>query len=67
MEKLGEHRENESFRQLCHSSRLALNSVVTRLKQKYDSELTTTDETMTTNIEELQGSLRQLTDMLVKQ
>ncbi|CAF0750035.1 unnamed protein product [Adineta steineri] len=32
--KLTEHRENESFKQLCHSIRLALNSVMTRLKQK---------------------------------
>ena len=67
VEKLREHHENESFRQLCHSSRLALNSVMIRLKQKYDVSLKTTDEKMTTNIEELEKLLGQLTDMLVKQ
>jgi hypothetical protein len=40
---------------------------MTRLKQKYDSTLMTTDDKMTTNIEELEKSLSQLTDMLVKQ
>jgi len=62
IEKLGEFHENESFKQLCHSIRLALNSVITRLKQKYDSTLMTTDEKMT----ELDKSLCQLTDMLHK-
>jgi hypothetical protein len=40
---------------------------MTRLKQKYDSTLMTTDDKMTSNIEELEKSLSQLTDMLVKQ
>lgn len=64
-EKLGENLENESFKQLCQSIRLALNSVLTRLKQKYGSELLTTDETMTKNIQEFEGSLHQLTNILI--
>jgi hypothetical protein len=40
---------------------------MTRLKQKYDSTLLTTDDKMTANIEELEKSIRQLTDLLVKQ
>ncbi|CAF4599532.1 unnamed protein product [Rotaria sp. Silwood1] len=66
IEKLGEHSENENFKQLCHSIRLALNSVVTRLKQKYDSSLMTTDENMSDDIQQLEKSLSQLTDMLRK-
>jgi len=65
-EKLGEHRENESFKQLCQSIRLALNSVLTRLKQKYASDLLTTDETMTKNIQEFEISLQQLTNSLIQ-
>jgi hypothetical protein len=34
--------------------------------QKYDSTLTTTDEKMSENIEELEKSLCQLIDMLLK-
>jgi hypothetical protein len=45
---------------------LALNSVLTRLKQKYDSTVITTEEKMSENIEELEKSLCQLTDMLLK-
>jgi hypothetical protein len=66
IDKLGEYYENESFKQLCHSIRLALNSVLTRLKQKYDSTLMATDEKMTVNIEELEKSLGQLNDILLK-
>ncbi|CAF3109580.1 unnamed protein product [Rotaria sp. Silwood2] len=66
IEKFGEHSENESFKQLCHSIRLALNSVTTRLKQKYDSSLMTTDEKMIDDIQHLEKSLSQLTDMLLK-
>jgi len=66
IEKLGEHIENENFKQLCHSIRLALNSVMTRLKQKYDLSLMTTDDNMTNNIQQLEKSLSHLTDMLLK-
>jgi hypothetical protein len=66
IEKLGEHYENENFKQLCHSIRLALNSVIIRLKQKYDSDVMTTDEKMTVNIQELEKSLGELTNMLIK-
>jgi hypothetical protein len=66
IEKLGEHHENENFKQLCHSIRLALNSVIIRLKQKYDSDVMTTDEKMTVNIQELEKSLGELTNMLIK-
>lgn len=66
IEKFGEYYENENFKQLCHSIRLALNSVIIRLKQKYDSSLLTTDEKMTENVEALGKSLVQLTDILSK-
>jgi hypothetical protein len=66
IEKFGEYYENENFKQLCHSIRLALNSVITRLKQKYDSSLLTTDEKMTENVQALGKSLVQLTDILSK-
>ncbi len=66
IEKLDEHHENENFKQLCHSIRLALNSVIIRLKQKYDSDVMTTDEKMTVNIQELEKSLGELTNMLLK-
>ncbi|UJR28856.1 hypothetical protein I4U23_010080 [Adineta vaga] len=65
-DKLSEHHGNESFKQLCHSIRLALNSVLTRLKQKYDSSLLTTNEIMTEHIHQLEQSLSQLTDTLLK-
>jgi hypothetical protein len=66
IEKFGEYYENENFKQLGHSIRLALNSVITRLKQKYDSSLLTTDEKMTENVQALGKSLVQLTDILSK-
>ncbi len=66
IEKFGEHHDNENFKQLCHSIRLALNSVIIRLKQKYDSSLLTTDGKMTENVEALGKSLVQLTDILSK-
>ncbi|CAF2114729.1 unnamed protein product [Rotaria magnacalcarata] len=66
IEKLGEHVENENFKQSCHSIRLTLNSVMTRLKQKYDSSLMTTDEKIMNDTQELEKSILQLTDMLRK-
>ncbi|CAF0767576.1 unnamed protein product [Rotaria sordida] len=66
IEKLNEHSENENFKQLCHSIRLALNSVMTRLKQKYDSSLMITDEKITDDIQQLEKSISQLTNMLLK-
>ncbi|CAF1483268.1 unnamed protein product [Adineta ricciae] len=65
-DKLAGHQDDESFKQLCHSIRLALNSVMTRLKQKYDSSLLTTNETMTEHIQQLEKLLSQLTHALIK-
>jgi hypothetical protein len=39
---------------------------MTRLKQKYDSSLMTTNDKMTENVQELEKLLSQLTDMLIK-
>ena len=66
IDKLGQHAENENFQPLCHSIRMALNSVVTRLKQKSDSSLSANDETLNENIQLLTKSFVQLTEMLRK-
>ncbi len=39
---------------------------MTRLKQKYDSSLMTTNDKITENVQELEKLLSQLTDMLIK-
>jgi hypothetical protein len=39
---------------------------MTRLKQKYDSSLITTNDKITENVQELEKLLSQLTDMLIK-
>ena len=60
IDKLGEHAENENFQPLCHSIRLALNSVITRLKQKSESSLIANDQTLNESIQLLTKSLAQL-------
>ena len=66
VDKLGEHAENENFQPLCHSIRLALNSVITRLKQKSESALIANDAVLNESIQSLTKSLAQLTEMLRK-
>jgi hypothetical protein len=65
-DKLVQHADNENFRTLCHAIRLALNSVMTRLKQKYDqTSAMTNNSTLNENIEEFDKSLVQFTGMLL--
>ena len=63
MAQLGEHADEENLKALAHSTRLALNSVVTRLKQKYES---TEDPTLNEKIRLLVQSLSQLNEILLK-
>ncbi len=56
----------KNLKQSCHSIRLSSNSIITRLKQKYDITLMAMDKKMIDNIEELEKSLFQLTNMLLK-
>ena len=54
------------MKQLGHAIRLGLNSVLSRLKQKYDASLTSTDATIADCIQELEKSLSRLTEMLLQ-